>query len=111
MLWFYRGFPKRKMPEYLLAQFLAAFAAAFVAYGLYFAAIQYRLGDPAHADATADILNSFVTSRRWNFVDPATAFFNEFVGTAFLACTILALGGQNFIPSIISSPPPSTERD
>jgi aquaglyceroporin related protein len=99
MLWFFRGFPKRKMPEYWLAQLLGAFAAAFTAYGLYRASIaHYLLTNDYSAQAQTDIANSFVTSQRFDYIDPATAFFNEFVGTAMLAATVLALGDDQNAP-------------
>ncbi|KAF7197568.1 Aquaglycerol porin AQY3 [Pseudocercospora fuligena] len=98
MLWFYRGFPKRKVPEYVLAQLLAAFLAAFVAYGLYLAGIQNYINTSSNTDPASDILNGFITSQRFTFVDTATAFFNEFLGTAFLGCTVLALGDDQNAP-------------
>jgi aquaglyceroporin related protein len=99
MLWFFRGFPKRKMPEYWLAQLLGAFAAAFTAYGLYRASITNYLVINNYSDqAVTDIANSFVTSQRFDYIDPATAFFNEFVGTAMLAATVLALGDDQNAP-------------
>lgn len=88
MLWFFRGFPKRKMPEYWMAQFLGAFIAAFTAYGLYYASIHEYLA----TNASSGIITSFVTSPRYTYIDAATAFFNEFIGTAFLVVTVLALG-------------------
>lgn len=94
MLWFYRGFPKRKMIPYFLAQFFGAFMAALTAYGLYLASIQnYELTNPS-----INILNGFVTSQRYTYIGPATAFFNEFLGVAFLSCTILALGDDQNAP-------------
>ncbi|KAJ5924007.1 MIP transporter [Penicillium verhagenii] len=94
MLWFYRGFPKSKMPEYFAAQFLGAFCAALAAYGLYYESIQYWLA----SNAESDIMNSFVTSQRETWIGAGTAFGNEFLGTAFLACTILALGDDQNAP-------------
>ncbi|ODM17999.1 hypothetical protein SI65_06787 [Aspergillus cristatus] len=95
MLWFYRGFPKRKMPEYFTAQFLGAFCAALTAYGLYYQSIhQYRI---TSLDNTG-IINSFVSSQREAWIDSCSAFFTEFLGTAFLAATILALGDDQNAP-------------
>lgn len=94
MLWFYRGFPKRKMPEYFAAQFIAAFCAALTAYGLYYHSIEYYIS--ANADST--IINSFVTNQRESWIGPATAFFTEFLGTCFLAVTVLALGDDQNAP-------------
>ncbi|OOF96884.1 hypothetical protein ASPCADRAFT_207005 [Aspergillus carbonarius ITEM 5010] len=94
MLWFYRGFPKRKMPEYFAAQFLGAFIAALAAYGLYYESIRhYQL---TH-DAT-DIINSFVTNQREAWIGPGTAFFTEFLGTMILSTVVLALGDDQNAP-------------
>jgi len=94
MLWFYRGFPKRKMPEYFLAQFLGAFIAGYVAYGVYTNSINEYL--TTH-DAQG-IINSFVTNQRSPYITPVTAFFNEFIGTAFLSAIVLALGDDQNAP-------------
>lgn len=94
MLWFYRGFPKRKMPEYFLAQFIGAFCAGLVTYGVYYASIREYL----IANSNVGIINSFVTSQRLHWIDAATAFFNEFVGTVLLGITILALGDDQNAP-------------
>jgi aquaglyceroporin related protein len=94
VLWFFRGFPKRKMPEYFAAQFLAAFCAALVAYGIYYEAIQNYL----YLNPDTGIINSFVTNSREVWISSTTAFFNEFIGTAFLIVTILALGDDQNAP-------------
>lgn len=94
MLWFYRGFPKRKMPEYFLAQFLGAFCACFAAYGIYYHSIQHYLA----TDSDVSIIDSFVTSQRQPWITPATAFFNEFMGTTFLTIVVLALGDDQNAP-------------
>ncbi|KAJ5133311.1 hypothetical protein N7476_003460 [Penicillium atrosanguineum] len=94
MLWFYRGFPKRLMPEYFAAQFIGAFCAALVAYGIYYESIQHYLA----TNTTTGIVTSFVTSQRETWISPQTAFFNEFVGTALLCVVILALGDDQNAP-------------
>ncbi|KAJ5363661.1 MIP transporter [Penicillium cataractarum] len=94
MLWFYRGFPKRKMPEYFAAQFIAAFCAGLTAYGLYYRSIEYYIS----TNANSAIINSFVTNQRESWIGPATAFFTEFLGTCFLAVTVLALGDDQNAP-------------
>ncbi|KAI3199036.1 hypothetical protein CBS147311_6120 [Penicillium roqueforti] len=96
MLWFYRGFPKRKMPEYCIAQFVGAFCAALTAYGLYYQSIQHYLSIDTNMDT--GIINSFVTNQRKAWIGPATAFFNEFLGTIVLTTTILALGDDQNAP-------------
>lgn len=94
MLWFYRGFPKRKMPEYFTAQFIGAFCAGLTAYGLYYRSIQYYVS----TNIDTGIINSFVTNQREAWIGPATAFFTEFLGTTFLAVTVLALGDDQNAP-------------
>lgn len=94
MLWFFRGFPKRKMPEYFAAQFLGAFCAGLAAYGVYYHSIQNYL----LLNSETDIITSFVTSQRETWIGPGTAFFNEFMGTVCLTVTILALGDDQNAP-------------
>lgn len=94
MLWFYRGFPKRKIPEYFSAQFIGAFCAGLVAYGLYYRSIEYYVS----TNLDTAIITSFVTSPREVWIGPATAFFTEFLGTCFLAVTVLALGDDQNAP-------------
>ncbi|KAL6901445.1 aquaporin-like protein [Trichoderma evansii] len=96
MLWFYRGFPKRKMPEYFLAQFMGAFCACFAAYGLYYVSIQHYLSGDTGTDQ--DIMNCFVTNQRSAFINVPTALFNEFVGTMCLTVVVLALGDDQNAP-------------
>lgn len=94
MLWFFRGFPKNKMPEYFAAQFIAAFCAGLTAYGLYYDSIrEYLL-----TNTDVGIVNSFVTNQRQVWIGPATAFFNEFLGTVILVINILALGDDQNAP-------------
>ncbi|KAK4542775.1 hypothetical protein LTR36_006151 [Oleoguttula mirabilis] len=94
MLWCFRGFPKSKMPGYFGAQFLGAFLAAFTAYGLYYSSIHEYLA----TNATSGIVDSFVTSARYTYIDAATAFFNELIATAFLVVAVLALGDDQNAP-------------
>lgn len=82
------------MPEYFAAQILGAFIAAFVAYGVYYETIQLYL----RTDNTTGIINSFVTNQRYTYINRATAFFNEFVGTTVLAIAIFALGDDQNAP-------------
>ncbi|KKP00729.1 hypothetical protein THAR02_07155 [Trichoderma harzianum] len=94
MLWFFRGFPKRKMPEYFLAQFLGAFCACFAAYGVYYVSIKHYL----LTGVDDDIINCFVTSQRSSYINAPTALFNEFIGTMCLTIVVLALGDDQNAP-------------
>ncbi|KAK6603323.1 MIP family channel protein [Botrytis cinerea] len=82
MLCISRGFPIRKAFIYILAQVLGGFLAGLIAYGIYKDAI-------ASYNATGGILGNG---------QPSASFFNEFVATAILACTILALGDDSNAP-------------
>lgn len=96
MLYVFRGFPRKKMAGYIFAQLLGAFVAGLVAYGIYNVDIREYL---ASADSElSSVVNSFVTNQREDWVNVATAFFTEFIGTAFLAIIILALGDDSNAP-------------
>lgn len=96
MLWIYRGFPLRKIPSYAIAQVLGAFIAALISFGL------FRNSIVEFAN-TADLANTntasaFITYPRNTWIDPVTAFFTEFTGTAIMAVAILALGDDSNAP-------------
>ncbi|KAJ9379214.1 hypothetical protein DTO063F5_7313 [Paecilomyces variotii] len=93
VLWFYRGFPTRKLPDYFGAQFIGAFLAAISAYGIYYGPIQHYLS--TNPDG---IVGSFVTGPQSPWITPVTAFFNEFAGTGILIITLLALGDDQNAP-------------
>lgn len=96
MLWIYRGFPLRKVPSYAIAQTLGAFLAALISFGL------FRTSIFAYAETTelanTDTVSAFITYPRNSWVDPATAFFTEFVGTTIMAVVVLALGDDSNAP-------------
>lgn len=94
VLWFYRGLPTRKLPDYFGAQFIGAFCAALTAYGVYYESIQHHLS----SNTDAGIIGSFITGPQAPWITPVTAFFNEFVGTAILIITLLALGDDQNAP-------------
>ncbi|KAI9735338.1 MAG: hypothetical protein M1818_006533 [Claussenomyces sp. TS43310] len=95
MLYIYRGFPLRKVPSYILAQVLAAFCAALIAYGIYRKDIIEFGGVNLGQGGTVD---SFITNPRYDWIDAATAFFTEFTGTAILAIAVLATGDDTNAP-------------
>lgn len=94
-LWIYRGFPLRKIPIYVFAQILGAFIAALIAFGIYQEGIIHYGGSNL---ANGGTVNDFVTSRRFDWMTAPTAFFNEFVATAILSATVMALGDDSNAP-------------
>lgn len=96
MLWIFRGFPLRKIPGYALAQFVGAFLAALIAFGLYRTSIIEYAGSVDMA--TSGTASAFVTHPQHSYIDASTAFFTEFVGTAILAVVVLALGDDSNAP-------------
>jgi glycerol uptake facilitator protein len=91
----FAGFDKRKIIPYLIAQFLAGFCAAAVAYGLYKglfdASIAALDGDRTKMTALAGIFCTFPHPQITFF----EAFLVELVITAILMCLIMALCDEN----------------
>lgn len=88
----YRGFPASKLPSYIAAQVLAALVAALLSYAL------FRSTLLEHGPVDHSTLDAFVTGPRHPYVTIPTAFFTEFVGTAFLSVAVLALGDDSNAP-------------
>ncbi|OCT45736.1 aquaporin [Cladophialophora carrionii] len=88
----FRGFPWHDFWQYLVAQLLGSIAASGIAYGLYrdaisdFAGSNMSIAGPAFWTAPRPGLSS------------AAAFFNEFVATAILAGSVLAMGDDGNAP-------------
>lgn len=93
---FFRGFPAHRCAEYILAQVLGALAAGAISYGIYHDAI-FNAASITQQTPQDFISQGFYTIPQ-SFVSPVTAFFNEFVGTAILLCTILAMGDHTNAP-------------
>ncbi|KZF24687.1 aquaporin [Xylona heveae TC161] len=90
----FRGFPTRNCIIYIIAQFLGALTGGGIALALYRDAIlKFDNG----------VLNPLTTgvamyTQPKSFISPATSFFNEYVGTAILACSVFALGDDTNAP-------------
>ncbi|RMX78104.1 hypothetical protein D0869_09347 [Hortaea werneckii] len=90
MLSFFRGFPARRIPTYILAQATGCFVGALLAVGIY-------LDGELIPDSTG--LYLYTQPKPW--VSAATTFFTEFLGIAVLGCfgcCILALGDSGNSP-------------
>lgn len=104
----YRGFPFRKAVVYIFAQVLGGFFAGLIAYGVYRDAIisfDANGGATAAEGGSTQALGLFAGgSGKSFFTQPASfngvgaGFANEFVATAILSCTILALGDDSNAP-------------
>lgn len=94
MLCLFRGFPFNKCLEYFVAQFLGALTAAGISFALYVDAIDHLDNGRLIPNTTG--IAFYTEPKSW--VSPATAFFNEIVGSAILGCTILALGDDTNAP-------------
>lgn len=92
----FRGFPVRMCLQYILAQILAALASGGIAYGIYYNSIHYVAS--INQQTPSQIMDSVFYTMPKEWVHPAAAFFNEFVGTGILVCTILALGDHTNAP-------------
>ena len=93
MLSVFRGFPARRVPTYILAQVAGCFVGALLACAIYIDHI-YHLDGALLPDSTGIYL--YTQPKPW--VSPATAFFTEFLATAVLGGTILALGDSGNSP-------------
>ncbi|KAI7232318.1 aquaporin [Hortaea werneckii] len=90
MLSFFRGFPARRIPTYILARAIGCFVGALLAVGIY-------LDGELIPDSTG--LYLYTQPKPW--VSAATTFFTEFLGIAVLGCfgcCTLALGDSGNSP-------------
>jgi len=93
MLSIFRGFPWHFCWRYVVAQFLGAFTAAGIAYGIYRDAIM-RL----HSSSPSSTTGTAFYTRPQDSISNTSAFFNEFVASAIVSCAILALGDDSNAP-------------
>lgn len=93
----WRGFPARRCVIYILAQLIGAITAGGIAYAIYHDAIVNLSVESNLPQSETTASQAFLTLPK-QFVSPATAFFNEFLGTAILVGTIMALGDDTNAP-------------
>jgi glycerol uptake facilitator protein len=91
----WNGFPWRRVPGYLLAQWLGAFAASAVLYPAFSGPL--RLFEASHgivrgqpgSEASAMVFGEFFPNPGGKPLDPGTAFYVEGLGAAVLVLVIL----------------------
>lgn len=84
----FRGFPWKKVPVYIFAQLMGGIAGAAILYGRFHNAIDlFEGGENVRTLATAGLFATYPV----DYLPNATAFFEEFLGTAFLVITIFAM--------------------
>ncbi|SCU92520.1 LAME_0F00320g1_1 [Lachancea meyersii CBS 8951] len=91
----FRKFPWKKVPVYILAQIVGAFFGGAMAYGYFWSSVtEFEGGAHIRTAATGACLftnpKSYVTWRN--------AFFDEFIGTAILVGSLMALLDDNNAP-------------
>lgn len=94
MLSIFRGFPARRIPTYLLAQLLGAFIGALLAFAMHYDSIMHL--DGALIPETTGV--NFYTQPQADYISVGTAFCVEMLGSAVIACSILALGDSGNSP-------------
>ncbi|RHZ56790.1 hypothetical protein CDV55_102218 [Aspergillus turcosus] len=93
----WRGFPAKKCMVYVAAQIVGGITAGGIAYALYHDAI-VESSVSNHVAQSESLARQALLTAPKAFVHPVTAFFNEFVGTAILVGTIMALGDDTNAP-------------
>ncbi|KAG2411663.1 hypothetical protein HFD88_009219 [Aspergillus terreus] len=93
----WRGFPARKCVVYLLAQIVGAITAGGFVYAIYHDAIVSSAAMSGVPQNQSNAAQALLTMPK-EFVQPATAFFNEFLGSAILVGCIFALGDDTNAP-------------
>ncbi|KAF8645150.1 hypothetical protein AX16_007978 [Volvariella volvacea WC 439] len=84
----FRGFPWKKVPVYIFAQLMGGIVGAAILYGRFHNAIDlFEGGEGVRTLATAGLFATYAA----DYLSNATAFFEEFLGTAMLIITILAM--------------------
>lgn len=90
----FRGFPARRIPMYILVQIFGAFIGSLLAFAVYRDSI-INLDGGLLAETTGV---NFYTQPQADYISVHTAFIVEMLGSAVIACTILALGDSGNSP-------------
>jgi len=94
----FRDFPWRKVPAYILAQFLGAMCGALIVYANYFHAIDLYEGGPGirTVPGTAALFSTYALG----YMTSVSAWWDEFIGAACLLLTVCAVTDKK------NGPPP-----
>ncbi|KAI5475946.1 aquaglyceroporin related protein [Pseudohyphozyma bogoriensis] len=97
---FFRGFPWRMVPRYVLAQVLGAFIGALIIYGNYHQAIMtYDPNKLIYAESGGNASAAlFITVPNASTGGTAVGFGQEVLASAILAVVVLALGDESNAP-------------
>jgi aquaglyceroporin related protein len=90
----FRGFPAKRVPVYIFVQIFGAFIGALLAFAVYRDSI-INLDGALLAETTGV---NFYTQPQADYISVHTAFIVEMLGSAVIACTILALGDSGNSP-------------
>lgn len=90
----FRGFPVKRIPMYIIVQIFGAFIGALLAFAVYKDSIMNL--DGALLPETTGV--NFYTQPQADYISVSTAFTVEMLGSAVIACTILALGDSGNSP-------------
>ncbi|KAL4782964.1 aquaporin-like protein [Aspergillus varians] len=93
----WRGFPARRCVTYTIAQIIGAITASGIAYAIYHDSI-VRVAAISNVPESESVAKQAMVTMPKEFVQPAAAFFSEFVGCAILMGVILALGDDTNAP-------------
>ena len=90
----FRGFPAKRIPVYILVQILGAFIGSLLAFAVFRDSILHL--DGALLPETTGV--NFYTQPQSDYISVHTAFIVEMLGSAVIACTVLALGDSGNSP-------------
>ncbi|KAF8876406.1 aquaporin-like protein [Infundibulicybe gibba] len=98
----YRGFPWKKVPIYILAQFLGGITGAAIVYANYFHAIDISEGGRGVRTLTTAAL---FTSYPLDYMTNVSCFFSEFISSVILLIGVLAMNDKNNLAVPAGLPP------